>query len=67
MQQSDILTFPVYLLKREIIEFDGKRFVIPEPVVFDNVKDLALFIYERGLRPVSTEQTTPLCGSDSQR
>ena len=58
MQQSGLLTFPVYLLKGEVIEFDRKRFVIPEPVACDSAKDLALFIYERGLRPVSGEEST---------
>ena len=67
MPQSDILTFPVYLLKRDVIEFDGKWFVIPEAVACDSAKDLALFIYRRKLSPVSSELTSPVSARNSPR
>ena len=65
MPHSDILTFPLYLPKREIIEFDGKRYVIPEAVACSSAKDLALFIYKRGLRPVSSVPNSHVFARDS--
>jgi len=45
------LRFPLYLMRGEVIEMNGKFFTIPEPVACDNPKQLFTFLYERGVQP----------------
>ena len=53
MTSLDSVEFPVYLLRGEATQYDGKWYLIPEPVACDNARDLAVFLYERGLSPMS--------------
>lgn len=46
------MAFPAYLMKGERIEFDGEIYVIPEPVACHSLKDLVIFLYDRGVRPL---------------
>ena len=45
------LRFPLYLMRGEVIQIDGKFYTIPEPVACDNPKQLFTFLYERQVQP----------------
>lgn len=44
------IRFPLYLMKGEVIEIEGEYYTIPEPVACDTPKDLAVFLYEKGVK-----------------
>ena len=44
--QIDEVRFPAYLMKGEVVEVDGKYYTIPEPVAFNTVKELVVYLYE---------------------
>ena len=50
--RSEPMQFPVYLMRGETVELDGKRYMIPEPVACQNVRELVVFLYERHVTPL---------------
>jgi len=48
------LRFPLYLMRGEVIEIDGRFYSIPEAVACDNPKQLFTFLYERRVRPLGS-------------
>ena len=52
LKRTEILRFPAYVMQGETIELDGKLYVIPEPVVFQTIKDLAIYVFDKQLRPL---------------
>ena len=57
MSEPDLVTFPVYLMRGEMIELGGNYYVIPEPVACDTQKDLVSFLYEKGLTTENSSAT----------
>jgi hypothetical protein len=53
MQGASGITFPLYLLKGEMVELDGRCYVMPHAVACENAKDLVSYIYRHGLKPVN--------------
>lgn len=45
------IRFPLYLMKGEVIEIEGKFYTIPEPVACNTPKELCVFLYEKGVKP----------------
>lgn len=58
LAKSEPMRFPVYLMRGETVELDGKRYTIPEPVACQNVQELAIFLYEHRVSPLG-EPTPP--------
>jgi hypothetical protein len=51
--KSEPVQFPVYLMRGETVELDGKTYVIPEPVACQNAQELAVFLYEHHVTPIN--------------
>ncbi len=49
--QETRIVFPAYFMKGERIEFDGKTYVVPEPVACQSLKELVIFLYDKCIRP----------------
>ncbi len=57
MSEPDLVRFPVYLMRGEMIELGGIHYVIPEPVACDTEEDLVSFLYEKGLTTENSSAT----------
>ena len=49
--QASPIKFPLYLMKGEVIEIEGKYYTIPEPFACNSTKDLCIFLYEKRVEP----------------
>jgi len=53
MPGANRITFPLYLMKGEMVELDGRCYVMPQAVACENARDLVSYIYRHGLEPVN--------------
>ncbi len=49
---AEPMRFPAYLMRGETVELEGKFYVIPEPVACQSVRDLVVFLYDKGVKPL---------------
>jgi len=49
---AEPMRFPAYLMRGETVELDGKFYVIPEPIACQSVRDLVVFLYDKGVKPL---------------
>ncbi len=54
MTQASPLRFPLYLMKGEVIEIDGRYYAMPEPVACQDPKQLFVFLYEKRVQPLGS-------------